>query len=158
MNATNGTASHNGDASTFLNIVAPKFDPLAAMHLWQQSAARFSRANEQLMRGLTAAAQMQVELGQKLMHRQFSSVKNLSTGANPVSVLNGQIAKSSEETENLVISLRKISDEIRLGFTQATRILFEEKAPDAHESLAADAGKTDFNGARKAANTVEARA
>jgi hypothetical protein len=110
------------------------------------------------MRGLTAAAQMQVELGQKLMHRQFSSVKNLSTGENPASILKGQIAKSSEETDNLVISLRKISDEIRLGFTQATRILFEEKATDAHESLAADARKTDFNGARKAANTVEARA
>jgi hypothetical protein len=157
MNATNG-ATHDGDTTTFPNITAVKFDPLAAMQLWQQSAARFGRANEQLMHGLSAAAQMQVALCQELIQQQFSLMKNLGTGEKPATVLNGQIAKTGEEANHLLTSVRKISDEIRLSFTQATRILFEAEAPEVRESVAAAARKTDFSGTRKTAHAAESRA
>jgi TRAP-type mannitol/chloroaromatic compound transport system permease large subunit len=157
MNATNGAASQNGDATGFPNIAAVKFDPLAAMQVWQRSTARFSRANVELMHGLTAATKMQVELGQELMQRQFSALKQFSLGAKPATILNGQIAKTSEEADHLVTTVRKISDEIRLSFTQATRMLFEAEAPEADGSAVVAARKADSTPARKTANIAEAR-
>jgi hypothetical protein len=150
MSLTNG-ATHNGDASSHTGIAALKFDPTAAMEFWQKSASRFSRANEVLVRGFTAAAQMQVELSQELLQRQMSAFKHITPGEKPDVILKTQIAQQTEETEHLFEAIRKISDEIRHSFTEATRTLMETEAPAAAESIAAAARKPDFTPARKAA-------
>jgi hypothetical protein len=156
MTLTNGT-TNNGDASGHNGIAALKFDPSATMEFWQKATARFTRANEQLFRGLTAAARMQVELGQELVQSQMSAFKHITPGEKPETLLQSQIAHQTEETDHLFESIRKISDEIRHSFTEATRTLMETEAPAQIESVAAAARKADFTPARKstAVTTVE---
>jgi len=151
MSLSNGT-THNGDASGHTGIAALKFDPTAAMQFWQNSASRFSRANEVLVRGFTAAAQMQVELSQELIQRQMSAFKHITPGE-PEAMLKTQIAQQTEETEHLFEVIRKISDEIRHSFAEAARTMMEHDAPAQAESIAEAARRPDFSPARKSATT-----
>lgn len=156
MSSSNGSA-HNGDASAHAGVAALKFDATATMQFWQKATARFTRANEQLFQGLTAAARMQVELGQELMHSQLTAFTHFTPGEKPESILKTQLAHQTEEAEHMFEAIRKISDEIRHSFTEATRTLMETEAPPALESIAAAAAKPDFTPARKstAVTTVE---
>jgi hypothetical protein len=149
MSTTNGATHHNGDATNHFTAAALKFDPTAAMQFWQKSAARFSRANEVLLRGFTAAAQMQVELSQELLQRQMSAFKQVTPGEKPDMILKTQMAHQTEETEHLFEAIRKISDKIRHSFTEATRTLLEGEAPELAESIVDAARQPEFTPARK---------
>jgi hypothetical protein len=150
MSATNGNATNHFAAA------AVKFDPLAALQFWQKSASRFSRANEVLVRGFTAAARLQVELGQELIQSQLSAFTQITPGEKPESILKTQIAHQTEDAHHLFEAIRKISDEIRLSFTEASRTLLETEAPAPAESIAASARKPDFTPSRKSAASKEA--
>jgi len=89
------------------------FDAANAMQFWTNSASRFSRANKVLVRGFTAAARMQVELGQELIQSQASAFKQITLGEKPAAMLKSQIAHQTEETEHFFEGIRKISNEIR---------------------------------------------
>jgi hypothetical protein len=156
MTSTDGT-THTGDTSGHTSIAALKFDPTATMQFWQKATARFTRANEQLFHGLTAAARMQVELGQELLQSQVAALKHITPGENPESMLKTQLTHQTQEAEHLFKSIRKISDEIRHSFTEATRTLMETDTPEPVESIAAAARKPDYTPSRKssAVTTVE---
>jgi hypothetical protein len=158
MTSTNGTI-HNGDAAAHAGIAVLKFDPTATMQFWQKATARFTRANEQLFKGLTTAARMQVELGQELMQSQMAALKHFTPGEKPEAILKTQIAHQTDEADHLFESIRKISDEIRHSFTEATRTLMEAEVPEVVESIAAAARKGDYAPARRATavTTVETR-
>jgi hypothetical protein len=138
----------NGDATKL-------FASDNVMRFWTDSASRFSRANKVLVRGFTAAARMQVELGQELIQSQASAFKQITPREKPEAILKSQIAHQAEETEHLFEGIRKISDEIRHSFTEATRTLIATEAPAPAESVAAAARKPGFTGARKSAGSVE---
>jgi len=156
MTLPNGT-THNGEASGHAGIAALKFDPSATMEFWQKATARFTRANEQLFRGLTAAARLQVELGQELIQSQMSALTHMTPGEKPEEMLKSQLAHQTQEAEHLFKAIRKISDEIRHSFTEATHTLMETEIPEQVESIGAAARKPDYTPARKssAVTTVE---
>lgn len=148
MTSSNGSTP-NGDASAHTGIAALKFDPTSTMQFWQKATARFTRANEQLFKGLTAAARMQVELGQELMQSQMSVLQHFTPGEKPEAMLKTQMAHQSEEAEHLFKAIRQISDEIRHSFTEATHTLMESDGETPAESIAAAARKPDFVPSRK---------
>ena len=147
----------NGDADNHFAAATVKFDPLVALRLWQKSTSRFSRANELLVRGFTAAARIQVELGQELIQSKVSAITKINPGDKPEAILKTQIVHQSEEAQHLFEAIRKISDEIAQSFTEATRTLLETEALVPAESVAAVARKPDFTPARKPAAALEAR-
>jgi hypothetical protein len=111
--------------STNGNVTNQKFDPMEAMQAWQTTAARMSRAGEQIMRGFMSAAQLQTELATEILHHQLATLQYAASGEKPEAVWKAQIEHSVEEMAHLLIAMQKMSTEIQSGLLTATRTLLE---------------------------------
>jgi len=139
MNASNG-AGHES--------VLAKFDPMEAMQLWQTSTARLSRAGETVIRGMMSAVQMQMELGQELLQHQISALQLAAGGEKPEALWKAQIDHGVEDAQHLLETFQKISEEIRLSFADATRVLLENETKADSASVSEEARAPDFTPAR----------
>jgi len=135
MNATNG-------ADQLSAMV--KFDPMEAMQLWQTSTARLSRAGETVIRGMMSAAQMQMELGQELLQHQISAFQLAAGGEKPEALWKAQMDHNVEDAQHLLETFQKISEEIRLSFADATRVLLDNETKAESASVAEEARAPDF--------------
>jgi hypothetical protein len=139
MNASNG----GGHDSALVN-----FDPMEAMQLWQTSTARLSRAGETVIRGMMSAAQMQMELGQELLQHQISAFQLAAGGEKPEALWKAQMDQSVGDAQHLLETFQKISEEIRLSFADATRVLLENETKADSASVSEEARAPDFAPAR----------
>ncbi len=125
-----------------------KFDPMEAMQLWQTSTARLSRASETVIRGMMSAAQMQMELGQELLQHQISALQLAAGGEKPEALWKAQMDHNVEDAHHLLETFQKISEEMRVSFADATRVLLENETKVESASVAEEARTPDFTPAR----------
>jgi hypothetical protein len=110
-----------------------KFDPAAITAFWQSSVARLMRSGEVFRRGMTEVARLETELGQHLLQRGMAGFKPLALGGEPEERVRAQFDHATQEFESLITSLRKIADESRNAYSDATLALFETASPAAHQ-------------------------
>jgi hypothetical protein len=139
MNAANG-AGHDS--------ALVKFDPMEAMQLWQTSTARLSRAGETVIRGMMSAVQMQMDLGQEVLQHQLSAFQLAAGGEKPEALWKAQMDHSAVDAKHLLETFHKISEEIRLSFADATRVLLETETRADSASVSEAARAPDFTPAR----------
>ena len=123
----NGTAQ-NGSAPHF-TLTPPNFDAGAVAAFWQSSAARLLRSSEVFMRGMAEVARLEAELGQQLLQRGMAGLKIPPQGEALEERARAQLGHASHEFESLIASLRKIGDESRSAYRDATLALFDTGSP-----------------------------
>lgn len=99
------------------------------MHLWQHNATRMMRANERLMSGIMSAAKLQIELGQEVLQQRLDRMA--ATHATTKEDGKSLIEQQTHEMERLMAAMREISEEMRISFAEAAKLLFEDVEADA---------------------------
>jgi hypothetical protein len=143
----------------------------AMMEMWQGSAARMMRANERVMHGFMTAAKMEIELGKELMARRMEAFKTVAESGKPEQMLQTQYQRSVQEMEHIMETMRAVSSEMREGFSEAAKLLFENAPAEAKQflakadeaitqqaDLAADKAKEGFEQAKEAVATAMPKA
>jgi hypothetical protein len=106
---------------------AVKHESGTMMRVWQHNATRMLRANERLMHGIMSAAKLQIELGQEVLQHRLD---RMQAGA-PESAGHSMIEQQTKEMERLMAAMREISEEMRISFAEAAKLLFEDIEEDA---------------------------
>jgi uncharacterized protein YukE len=107
----------------------------AMMEMWQGSAARMMRANERVMHGFITAAKLEIELGKDLMARRMEVFKTVTESGKAEHVLQSQYQRSVQEMEHIMETMRAVSTEMRDGFSEAAKLLFENAPAEAKQFL-----------------------
>jgi hypothetical protein len=118
-----------GAAAQTSTLSTVKLDPAAVASFWQSSMARLMRSSEIFRRGMTEVARLETELGQQLLQRGMVGFKPPALGGEPEARVREQFDQATQEFESLIISLRRIADESRTAYSDATLALFETSSP-----------------------------
>jgi hypothetical protein len=84
---------------------------------WQQTGMRILRAQERMLQGVTSAAKLEMRFGQELMESRLALLK--WTEQDPQSRSDHAI----QEVEKILSLVRGVTEELRVSFTEATKLL-----------------------------------
>lgn len=133
MSSLNGNGAAPNGGTTHSNLTPPNFDAGAVVTFWQSSAARLMRSKEVFMRGMAEVARLEVELGQRLLQRGMVGLRMPASGEAAQDRARVQLNHATQEFESLVASMRKIGDEARGAYRDATLALFDAALPPAQQ-------------------------
>ncbi len=133
--ASNGAAS-NG-AMPPLGVTTAKFDTTAMTTFWMSGSARLMRSSEIFMRGMTAVARLEAELGQQVLQRGMAAFRMPGLGVKPEELARTQIDQTMLDVESLMTTMRSIADEFRHTINDSTQALFDVPSTAPEPSFAA---------------------
>jgi hypothetical protein len=118
--------------------------PEAFMRRWQQAGVRALRAQERLMSGMMKVTRLEIEYGQEFFSSHMGMLK--WDDANPQQGAD----RTAQDMQRLFTVTRAVSEELRRGFAEATRLLtdgmlpqFDEAREQATEALEQTAHKIE---------------
>jgi cell division septum initiation protein DivIVA len=138
------------DAPPGFGTTIPVMKPEQIVHNWQQNAVRMLRAQERVAQGVVAAARVEMRYSQELMASRLGLFKwdadDLPNAGD----------RAAEELEKFVSVVREMTEELRSGFTEATRLLSEATAQAAmFESPAAESPAETVEPPAEVAEVIE---
>ena len=120
----------------FTHDTSSPLNPETFMRNWQQTGMRILRAQERMLQGVTTAAKLEMRYSQEVMESRLSLLKWSETD------MQDRSSYARQEVDKLVTLLRDVSEELRTGFSEATRLLAnaaEEAVTHAKEAAHASA-------------------
>jgi|GEM_PF-3920367 methyl-accepting chemotaxis protein len=118
----------NRDGKSGFGTTIGALKPELFVKNWQQNTVRVLRAQERLMQGVAAAVRAEMRYGQELMASRFNFLKWDSSELPHAG--NG----ASQEMEKFAAVIREVTEELRNGFTEATKLLSEGASEDVREA------------------------
>jgi hypothetical protein len=137
MMIPNGNGAAVNGAMPTPTVIPSKFDTTAMTTFWMSGSARLMRSSEVFMRGMTAVAKLEAELGQQYMQRAMAALQTFGLGAMPDQRARAQIDQTMLGLNSLITTMLKIADEFRQTVNESTQALFDVSSPGPQQSLAA---------------------
>ena len=101
---------------------------------WQMTGLRVLRAQERMLHGMMSAARLEIQFGQDLL-------KNRMARFTPRSENRARTDGGFQEFDRMISMMRKVTEELRSGFSEATQLL-TDTADEALRETTKKAGQT----------------
>jgi hypothetical protein len=110
QNYTQDTSSSQAKAGVALS-------PEAFLRNWQEAGARVLRAQERMLHGMMNAARLELQFGQDFLSHRLDTLQAGSAS--------GRTEQAMKEIDRVTTLLRDVNEELRSGFSEATKLLTE---------------------------------
>ncbi len=91
--------------------------PEAFLRNWQEAGARVLRAQERMLHGMMSAARLELQFGQDFLSHRLETLQAGSAS--------GRTEQAMKEIDRVTTLLREVNEELRTGFSEATKLLTE---------------------------------
>jgi len=103
-----------------------KHETQTAIGIWQHNAARMMRANERIIHGFMAAAKLQIDVGQEVLRHRMDRLQTTKPDTAPHTIIEAQ----TQDFQRIIGTMREVSEELRVTFSDAAKLLFEGSDDD----------------------------
>lgn len=119
----------NRDGTSGFGSTLAALKPEQFVKNWQQNTVRVLRAQERLMQGVAAAARVELRYGQELIANRLNFLKWDRTE------LPHAGDHAAQEVEKFAAVIREVTEELRNGLTEATKLLSEGAPENRREAV-----------------------
>ncbi len=137
MTSSNGIGAAASNAGPVTSAIRPTFDMTAVTAFWMSGSARLMRSSEVFMRGMTAVARLEAELGQQFLQRGMIAMQTTALETKPDQAARGQFDPALLDVGGLITTMRKITEEFQQTISDSTQALLDVSTPAQQQSVAA---------------------